>query len=510
LDFGGLTMGDIDIRFYLSLLLRRLPVVLAIFVSAAALSVAAAYLISPVYEASARILVEAPSIPTELARSTVPTSAEDQMQIIRQQIDTRDNLLSLADKLDIYGDERSRYSPVEIVDDMRSRTKFEKLELETPNIGTSVYSISFDDQDPVIAASAVNAIVDLVLAKNVQQRTGSAGDTLQFFNQEVTRLGGELSQIESGILKFKNANKDSLPDSLEFRRTQQVSQQERLVMLEREETSLRTRRNNLVQMQESTGQVIGNAPPTLEQQMLQDLNKALSEQLTIYSETSPNIVSIRARIAKLQESIRSRNDPNVVSQKKGISDLDFQLSDIDERLRFITAEKSSISDNLAALIKNIAATPANATTLNAMERNRDNIQSQYNTAVARLAEASTGQQIELRAKGGRFSLVEPATPPADPIRPKRKRIIAMGLAGGIALGIGFIVLMEMVNRTVRRPADLEAMFGSQPLATIPYILADGEAKLPGMRRKFSDMFVRHAATLALATVALHTAVTRLV
>ena len=46
-----------------------------------------------------------------------------------------------------------------------------------------------------------------------------------------------------------------------------------------------------------------------------------------------------------------------------------------------------------------------------MVRGRDNIQAQYNLAVSKLSEAATGEQIELSAKGSRFTLVEPATPP---------------------------------------------------------------------------------------------------
>src|SRR5689334_5146780 len=110
-------MGDINILFYLSLIQRRLPLVIASILLVTAGAVALAFLIPPAYESSARILVEAPAIPAELARSTVPTSAEDQMQIIRQQIDTRDNLLSLADRLNIYGESRAKFAPDELVDD---------------------------------------------------------------------------------------------------------------------------------------------------------------------------------------------------------------------------------------------------------------------------------------------------------------------------------------------------------------------------------------------------------
>ncbi len=49
-----------------------------------------------------------------------------------------------------------------------------------------------------------------------------------------------------------------------------------------------------------TGKYPTGEPLTAEQQMLMDLNKALADQLAVFSETSPNIIALRARIAALR------------------------------------------------------------------------------------------------------------------------------------------------------------------------------------------------------------------
>ena len=405
-------MPDIDVRFYLAIFLRRLPYFVTIVVAAAAIAIAAAYMLPRVYRASAKILLEAPQISTELARSTVSTNAIEQLEIIQQQILTRDNLSALADRLDIYGDERDKISDADLVRDMQSRVSFEQLQLDTsrPGEGATIFNVSFDAETPELAAKAVNEISAFILNSNIRARTDRAENTTQFFNNEVIRLGADLKRIEADILKFKNDNMEALPDGLDFRRTKQNAQQERLLLLEREEAELRSRRNSLIRMYDTTGQAAGPGPVSPEQQQLQDLNRALSEQLAIFSETSPNVVALRARIAALQEVLRSRTEVGV-DRKTGFSDLDLQLSDIDGRLAFIAKERPAIARDIAELTKEIDATPGNETVLNALERNRTNIQTQYNAAMARLAEASTGEQIETLAKGARFSLLEPATPP---------------------------------------------------------------------------------------------------
>lgn len=477
-------MGDIDIRFYFSILLRRLPLFLAIVGLASAAALVVAWYLPPVYRADARILVEAPQIPTDLARSTIAAGAVEQMQIMEQQITTRDYLLALAQRLNVYGPEGSQLSSADIVDDMRGRMLFEQVQIDTPHEGqgATIFNVSFDAGDPALAADVVNELVAFILGKNMRQRTVQAGDTMLFFDQEAARLGFELAGAEARILKFKNENKDALPDGLDFRRSQQSSLQERLILLEREESGLRNRRTNLVQIYESTGRLVGSTPVTPEQQMLQDLNRSLSDQLAVFSDTSPNIVALRARIASLQQKqLKQKADAGSVDLKTGPSELDLQLSDIDERLRFITQEKAYITSNLAQLNKSVAATPGNETQLTALERDRANLQSQYNNAIARQADASTGEQIEIGSKGGRFSVVEPATAPQKPVSPNRRRVAGAGLAAGIALGLGMIVLLELLNQSIRRPLELAQLLQTQPLATIPYIRLDGERRSKGNR-----------------------------
>ncbi len=467
-------MGDIDFRFYLSIFLKRLPLFFLIAVSILTIGLAAALFTPPLYRASARILVEDPQISADMVRPTVSTNAIAQLQVIEQEITTRENLLALAERMNVYAARKTKLADADIVDNMRSRISFEQLQLNTgEGRGATIFNVSFEARDPALAARVVNELVTFILNKNMDLRTSRAGDTMQFFDQEVKRLGGILTKLEAQILDFKNANKEALPDSLDFRRNQQSAQQERLLLLEREEAGLRTRRTNLVQMFETTGKLMNAGPVSPDQQMLQDLNRALSEQLAIFAEGSPNVVTLQTRIAALQKKIQTGQDQKQ-NGKAGPSELDLQLSEIDERLAFISRERSSITAYLSELEKSIAATPHNETLLNSLERQRANTQTQYTSMVARLGEASAGEQIEKRSKGGRFSVVEPATAPTDPVSPNRKSIAGLGIAGGFACGLGLVVLLELLNRSIRRPSELAQVLQAQPLATIPYIWVAGE------------------------------------
>jgi len=463
-------MAELDLRFYLAIFIRRLPYFIAVVVTVTAIGIAAVLMIPRTYRAEATFLFEAPQIPGSAAGTPAPVNAVEQLQIVRERVTTRENLLALADKMNVYGDGRAGLTDTEIARDMKERLHFEQVQMEARGAGAIVFNVSFDAGKPDLAAGVVNEFVELILDRNMRLRAGQAQGATQFFSKEVARLGADLRRLEDKILRFKNERRDSLPDGLEFRRARRVALQERLATLEREEAELRFRKADL-----SAGRAEGSAALTPEQYQMQELNRALSEQLSVFTEDSPNVVALREQIARLRERVRSDGD-EAGGKPADLSPLVLQVAEMNERMRLIASEKEAIATEVERLTESIEATPATETALTAIERDRDNVQAQYNSVVARLAEATTGEQIELLSKGPRFSLVEAATAPEKPISPNRRRIAAMGGLAGIGMGAGLVVLLEMLNKTIRRPVELSRLLGAEPLATIPFIKAAPEAQ----------------------------------
>jgi uncharacterized protein involved in exopolysaccharide biosynthesis len=213
-------------------------------------------------------------------------------------------------------------------------------------------------------------------------------------------------------------------------------------------------------------------PQTPQQVLLTELRTALATQRTMFAEDSPRIVALEDRIAALEE--QAGTETTAVPVRTGSPAIDLQIAEIDDRLDAIALEKTVIAQTISALDASIKATPANETALNALEREHDNLQTLYNAALERLAEASTGEMIEASFRGERLSLVEAALPPERALRPRRLTIAAAGLAGGMALGLGLVFLVELLQRPLRRPVQLERVLGIEPLATIPYMRTNAQ------------------------------------
>lgn len=135
----------------------------------------------------------------------------------------------------------------------------------------------------------------------------------------------------------------------------------------------------------------------------------------------------------------------------------------------MNAEMSQANAELDQLTELINATAANSIALAALERDQANIQSRYDAAVASLGQARTAERVEASSRGQRITVIEAAAVPSVPSGPNRKRLAATGVGLGLGLAAAFFALMELLNNTVRRPAELRSRFNVTPLAVIPYI-----------------------------------------
>ncbi len=63
---------------------------------------ALAFLLPPVYRSEATILIERQSIPSDVVETTVTGYVQEQIEQLRQRINTRTNLLRIADQFDLY------------------------------------------------------------------------------------------------------------------------------------------------------------------------------------------------------------------------------------------------------------------------------------------------------------------------------------------------------------------------------------------------------------------------
>jgi uncharacterized protein involved in exopolysaccharide biosynthesis len=505
-----------DFRFYLSLFLRRIHYFLILFLLGSGIGLTLARVLPPVYVAEARLLVESEQIPGNLAASTVQTQATEQLQIIQQRILTRAQLLEMANELQIYATlpPSQRMTADEIVTDLRNR-----ISIMTTGGGggrpgqavqATIVTVSFEAPTAQLSSAVTNELVTLILQEDVRMRTGLAGQTLDFFTQEVQRLDQELIARGADILKFQEENLTALPDSLEFRRSQQAANQQRLLQLDRDDAALRDRYDRLVQLRASGGSLPSGqgTPQTPEQRQLQTLQDQLASSLLVLSPTNPKIPPLRAQIAALQKVVDAQLAGGALSAAgQQMSALDIQIADLEGQMKFNADQRAQLDAQQEDLRISIEATPGNAIQLDTLNRDYAALRAQYDQAVANKARAETGDMIEALSKGQRISVIEQAVTPLEPTSPNRVMIAASGVGGGFAAGLALVLLLTLLNSSIRRPVDLTAKLGITPFGTLP--LLRSQSQIRRRRIVIGAAFVVVMVAIPVALWVVHTQVTPL-
>lgn len=461
-----------ELRYYLALFWRRLPLFLLVFVLIAASGLFVAMTLPPIYRAQMRLIVESAQIPGDLAQSTVSIAAEEQLQLFETRLLTRENLLDVANRLNVLP-QQGTMNPDEIVAAMRASTK---VQSSAGRNKATVMTLTFDSPRAPMTAQVLDEYLTFLLSEDAEYRAQRAGQTQQFFQQEVDRLSGELSQQSAKILEFKSKNSEALPDALTYRRDLLLNLQNRISLIERDLSALREQKTRLEQIFEATGQIGAAAGANLspEEQKLAQLKSELADLESVYAPTSPKVVTLRNRITQLEANLAGSAASGAAPVDPSRAVFDMQTAEIDGKIAQLEAERSRVQAQADKTQVQIDATPANAIALEALERDYDNIQGQYNVAVDRLSKASTGERIETLSRGQRISVVEQPAVPSDPVKPNRKLIAALGVVLGLVAASSLVLMLEFLSGTIKRSADLVRGIGLSPMVTIPYMTTDAE------------------------------------
>ena len=83
--------------------------------------------------------------------------------------------------------------------------------------------------------------------------------------------------------------------------------------------------------------------------------------------------------------------------------------------------------------------------------------------------AKVGQNMEKERKGEKFTLIDPAFLPEEPISPNQPAIIILSLVLALGTGLGSAAVAENMSSAVRGSMGLVAILQTAPLAVIPYL-----------------------------------------
>ena len=526
-----------DLQDYLISIRKRKTGILVIAATIMLIAAAVAFVLPPNYKSSATILIEQQEIPQELVMSTVTSYAAERIQMIQARVMSRVNLLEIVDKFNLYADERKYKTSEEILQKISDNISLDVISADVvdprtgrPSTATIAFSLSFEGEDPTTVQRVANELASLYLNENLKNRTQKAEDTSGFFQQEITRLGTLVSDLEHKLADFKQKNADMLPElqqlnlqilqrketeltnletrlnTLEEKRfyiSGQLAQIEpgnpnimgsstKLKMLEAEYASARARyseghpdvqklKREIDSLRKETG-TTGSANEIAKQ--LTENRAELAQLRKNYSPEHPDIVNLEQRISALDEELKTLQAHPEETYNKQQPDnpayitLQAQLNGIESEIKSTKTQKQQMANDMNSMEENMLKAPLVEREYRALTRDYENAVAQYQTTKAKQVQADTAKQLESENKGERFVLIDPPALPEEPISPNRPAILFLGFVFSLGSGIGFAFVADAIGGAVRGVRQIQASLGAAPLAVIPY-----QMNMADMRKK---------------------------
>jgi uncharacterized protein involved in exopolysaccharide biosynthesis len=273
-----------------------------------------------------------------------------------------------------------------------------------PDKGSNIIFISYKNHDPQMATAVLQELLNRYFVKHLEVHR-SAG-AFDFVTQQTDQVRTRLSQTEDALQALKEKTGIA---------------------------SLKEGREALTAEQSKTREALNAAEAELaeKQALVRQTGETKARKWKASEDADKAPASGKARLAGAEAKVDS---------------LKSRLHDIERRIRELSEVAPQIED---------------------LERKRAMDEANYKYFAASLEKARVDEALD-PAKMPNISAVQRPSSPVLDTKPRDK--IALGLAGGgLALGITLVLLQELVlNRTIRRPSELETRLQIPLMLSIPY------------------------------------------
>ncbi|MDD2336191.1 MAG: GumC family protein [Geobacteraceae bacterium] len=472
----------VSMRDLLTVFFKHRAKILTIFSIVVVMVTISTFLASPVYEAKSTLLVKygREYINQSQVGTSQPMMSLDREEIINSEIqilkspDLAKRVIEAVKLSQMYPDlVKNPSRDIRPMDAAIAR--FEKnLSIEDVK-KSSVIQVSFEHMNPQIASKSVNLLVDYFREKHLQVFSSPQSS---FLEGQVAAFRKKLLTSESDMQSFKQKN-------------QVYSLDEQRTLLLRQRTDLSSEmmnaRNSIDELQKRMENLKGQT-------------KTLTKSNALYTQTERDkiIVEAKSRLLALeinqQELLRKYTENNrlVVENRKQIqlvkNFLAEQEADISRKVLTGNSVYQEAQKDLGKTEADLSAQRAKYATLRVQlgqldseiqaldlrEKEMQNLKRELTTNEKnfqvygeKMEEARITDDMN-KLKLANISVIQPATIPVAPIKPKKGLNILLGIVFGTLSGIGYALFSERNSQGLVSPEIAEKRLNLKVLATIPY------------------------------------------
>lgn len=321
-----------------------------------------------------------------------------------------------------------------------------KLDVK-PSRESNVINITYTGTDPEFAAAVANAFAKAYIDVNLDLRLAPARQFAAFFEEQTKTMRANLEKAQQALSDYQQKNGITSAD---------------------ERVDFETAKLN-----ETSSQLTGVQGQTTDSQSKRQNAKAdtIAEVMQ-----SPLINGLKSDIARLESKLNEsnvnlgKNHPQTQRTETELASLKAQLvaetkkitSSIETAYQVGKQRESQLQSAVAAQKAKVLLLNKQRDELNVLRRDIESAQRAFEVVSQRASQTN----IESQTNQTNISVLNPASAPSEPSKPRVLLNILVSIFLGTLLGVGLALLLELMNRRVRSADDLSEALNMPVLGSI--------------------------------------------
>jgi polysaccharide biosynthesis transport protein len=397
---------------------------------------------------------------------------------VNQLISSHKLLLKVAAEHNLYPGMRENVAPEVILEIMQAAIK-------ASVVGNDSFLLSFEYSDPKLCQATTASLGKAFIEQNSEDKRKAAAATQTFIEDQVRTVKKQLDEAENKVARFVGEHPEfqidpatGQPRGLAVSKTSGGSRMSAYYHAASPEVQkLLSRKGQLEGQLQLSMSPRGDSQLNQAQVELANARRQLNELRRKYTERHPDVQRAAGYVAQLEAQVKSATQSHGTSSasvqrlRDEIAELDAKIAKLSKAAAAAPAprhpeEKKEIKpsgaggDELTGRAKDEAEYAKISVDRTVARAKYDQIEGQF--LRTKLAGSLEGKQGETE-----FSVVDPANLPGKPIRPSRVKIVLVGTALGIVLGLGLAALLVLFDPRIYNEDDLKKCCDVPLLAQIP-------------------------------------------
>lgn len=325
-----------------------------------------------------------------------------------------------------------------------------------PKRATRLVVIKFEHPDPSVAAEVANAVANGYVKFNLDLKLKGTRDAVTWLSQEMNRLQSKVEQsslalqnyrIKASILGPEDQRRVTTEKILGFNRSYLDAQAQRLSI------EAKLRELTLIAKDKAGAETIFTVADNT---LIQNLKKEASDLEVQKSKLQKTYKGKHPELLKLEAQIHQ------VNQRMG-AEIQTMLRAVQTEYKVAKAKEETLLNYVHKLQREAQDINDKEVQAQVLQRDLDLNQQVYEAMLKRFKETGVTGGLETN----NIRVVEEAVIPNSPVKPDKRKNLAVGILIGVLAGIGVALAVEYSDRTIKSPDDVERYLGLPVIGIVP-------------------------------------------